>query len=156
MAGYCMSIGQKYFYEPKASKNTAHECNVQPYSTLMSAIMCLLPTFSRLCRQHQHWVLHSHIIVRTSINCVVSTWYRDGTFMGEYYRAYIKWVIDGTMFLNNARSHNVGGKLCKCMASTHKHYLKHFKCHNFNSKLWIIILALTSLCPIHIPFCMLI
>ena len=29
-----------YFYEPKASKNAAYECNI---FTFTSAIMCLLP-----------------------------------------------------------------------------------------------------------------
>ena len=30
MARYCTSV-QKYFPEPKARENTAHECNVSPY-----------------------------------------------------------------------------------------------------------------------------
>ena len=47
MAGYCMSE-QMYFREPKASENTAHKYNIQPYSTFTSVIMCLLPTFSAL------------------------------------------------------------------------------------------------------------
>ena len=47
MAGYCTS-GQMYFREPKASENTAHKYNIQPYSTFTGVIMCLLPTFSAL------------------------------------------------------------------------------------------------------------
>ena len=47
MTGYCTSW-QIYFREPKASENTAHKYNVQPYSTFTSVIMCLLPTFSAL------------------------------------------------------------------------------------------------------------
>ena len=37
-----------YFREPKASENTAHEYNIQPYSTFTSVILCLLPTFFAL------------------------------------------------------------------------------------------------------------
>ena len=44
MAGYCTS-GQMYFREPKSSENTAHEYNIQPYSTFTSVILRLLPTF---------------------------------------------------------------------------------------------------------------
>ena len=44
MAGYCTS-GQMYFREPKASENTAHKYNIQPYSTFTSVI---IPTFSAL------------------------------------------------------------------------------------------------------------
>ena len=35
-----------YLHEPKASENAAYECNIQPYFTFTSAIMCLLPTFT--------------------------------------------------------------------------------------------------------------
>ena len=35
-----------YLHEPKASENAAYECNIQPFFTFMSAIMCLLPTFT--------------------------------------------------------------------------------------------------------------
>ena len=45
MAGYC-TRGQMYLYEPKASENAAYECNIQPFFTFTSAIMCLLPTFT--------------------------------------------------------------------------------------------------------------
>ena len=51
MAGYCMS-GQMYFREPKASENTAHEYNIQPYSTFTSVILCLLPTFFALLNNY--------------------------------------------------------------------------------------------------------
>ena len=42
MAGYC-TVG---LHEPKASENAAYECNIQPFFTFTSAIMCLLPTFT--------------------------------------------------------------------------------------------------------------
>ena len=35
-----------YLHEPKASENAAYECNIQPFFTFTSAIMCLLPTFT--------------------------------------------------------------------------------------------------------------
>ena len=35
-----------YLHEPKVSENAAYECNIQPYFTFTSAIMCLLPTFT--------------------------------------------------------------------------------------------------------------
>ena len=38
--------GQMYLHEPKASENAAYECNIQPFFTFTSAIMCLLPTFT--------------------------------------------------------------------------------------------------------------
>ena len=35
-----------YLHKPKASENAAYECNIQPFFTFTSAIMCLLPTFT--------------------------------------------------------------------------------------------------------------
>ena len=37
--------GRCTFASPKANINAAHECNIQPYSTFMSVVMYLLPTF---------------------------------------------------------------------------------------------------------------
>ena len=43
MARYCTSV-QKYFPEPKAKENTAHECNVSPYWPLIQSMRDLLYT----------------------------------------------------------------------------------------------------------------
>ena len=43
MAGYCTRV-RPYFREPQASKNTAKECNIHPYSLLTHQIIDLLYT----------------------------------------------------------------------------------------------------------------
>ncbi len=40
---YCTSV-YKYYPEPQASENTAHECNTYPYCPLTQVISCLLCT----------------------------------------------------------------------------------------------------------------
>ena len=55
-----------YLHEPKASENAAYECNIQPFFTFTSAIMCLLPTFTIIIAQSCIYFYYCNISTRGS------------------------------------------------------------------------------------------